>query len=148
MIMRFQSCSHLLLVIVFLSVLAHVVLSTIHALLLSILLVIILLLLLSVHLRHAVLVVGLAQQAHAVLPLLVLVAICALTQHDDLVLGLSVLPAAKDEQVRADCRRCVTETNSWWLAEVFAPLPGHGVGRPNLEVVALLFSAFVLEAST
>lgn len=41
---------------------------------------------------------------------------------------------------------CVAEARRGWLTQILAPLPTHRVSRPDHEVVALLFSAFVFEA--
>ena len=88
-----------------------------------------------------------SEQSHIVLVAASLVPIRALAEHNDLVLRLRVLPAAEDEQVGADGRRCVAEADRGRLTQVLAALPGHGVGGPNLEVIALLFGAFMLETS-
>ena len=94
--------------------------------------------------RHAIFIVGLL--IHHVLRCLLFCTVGALTKHDDLILSLCVLPAAKDQQVRTNGSRCVSETNSGRLAKVFALLPGHGVSGPDLEVITRFFSAFVLES--
>ena len=71
---------------------------------------------------HAIFVIG-SHVAHLILLSLLLSAVCALTQHDDLVLGLSKLPTAEDQQVRSDSRRCVPEPNSRGLTQILAFLP-------------------------
>jgi len=79
---------------------------------------------------------------------LLLVLVADFAKHDNFILRLGVLPAAKDKQVRADRRGCMTESASWWVAQVFTSLPAHGVGGPNHKVIALLFSRFVLKSGT
>ena len=99
---------------------------------------------------HAIFIVSLlatCPDSHAAICLLI-ATVSALTQHNDLILCLSVLPSSENEQVRSDCSRCVTKTNRRGLAQVLALLPRHGVCRPNLEVVALLLSSLVLEPCT
>ena len=88
-----------------------------------------------------------SEESHIVLVTAGLVSICALAEHNNFVLRLRVLPASEDEQVRADGCRCMAETDRGRLTEVLAALPGHGVGGPDLEVIALLFGAFMLETS-
>jgi len=73
--------------------------------------------------------------------------IADLSEHDDFILCLGVFPAAENEQVWANCGRCVSESGSGWVTQIFSTLPAHGIGRPNHEVVAFLFSWLVLKAS-
>ena len=60
----------------------------------------------------------------------------ALTKNYDLLLRFRVLPAAKYQQVRADCCACVAKPAYWWIANILSTLPGHGVSGPDHEVVA------------
>ena len=72
----------------------------------------------------------------------------ALSQDNDLVLCLGVFPAAEDEEMRADCGAGVTKTAGGWVADVLTTLPGHGVSRPDHEVVTALLGRLVLLASS
>ena len=94
------------------------------------------------HSWHAIFVV--ASLGHT----LAIVAVRALSKHNDFVLGFGVLPASENKQMGTDSSRCVAESGGRRSSEVLALLPRHGVGRPDLEVIALKLSALVLETST
>ena len=68
------------------------------------------------------------QQSHIVLVAGCLVPIGALTEHNDLVLRLCVLPASEDEQVRTDSSASMTEASMLRLSQILSSLPAHGIG--------------------
>ena len=61
-----------------------------------------------------------------------------LSEHNNLIYAPRVLPAAKDQKVGANGSRCVTVTSTWRTSHVLARFPGHGLSRPNLEVLGLI----------
>lgn len=72
----------------------------------------------------------------------------ALTEYDDLILSLGVLPAAEDQEMRADGSGGVAEAGGGRVPDVLPPLPRHGVGAPDHEVVAGLLRGLVLLPGT
>ena len=53
------------------------------------------------------------------------VLVAHLTEHDNLVLGLGVLPTTEDQQVRTNSSGSVTESAGWGISQIFASLPAH-----------------------
>ena len=59
----------------------------------------------------------------------------AFSEYYNFILSLSVFPAAEYKEMGSDRCGGVAETRSGRIANVFATLPGHGVGAPNHKVV-------------
>ena len=99
-------------------------------------------------LRHAIFIVLAHSHAQALLLTLIFISIGALSQHNDFVLCLCVLPSAEDQQMGTDSRGSMSESDSRGLTQVLASLPRHCVSRPDLEVVTLLFGSLMLKSGS
>jgi len=63
---------------------------------------------------------------------------CALTEDNDLILSLGVLPASEDEQVRSNGCTSMAEPRVGRLAHVLSTSPGHAVSRPDHEIITFI----------
>ena len=73
---------------------------------------------------------------------------CAFSQDYNFILCLCILPTTKDKHVWSDRSASVAESTSGWVPDILALLPGHGVRRPDHEVVAAFLGWLVLKPSS
>ena len=62
----------------------------------------------------------------------------ALSEYNNLVLCLSVLPSSEDKQMGSDCSGGMAEARVGWLSHILSTSPAHAISRPDHEIVAFI----------